>query len=65
MVPSITTTGGQPAQALPLGVVLLISMIKDGIEDYKKAQSDKSENEGNKVSQFRCSGHTKGEWEDT
>ena len=30
--------------ALPLFVVVLVQMIKDAYEDYKRAQSDKKEN---------------------
>jgi len=37
MVDSITTTNGKPTQSGPLIVVVLVSMIKDAYEDYKKA----------------------------
>ena len=49
LIPSISITGGKPAQALPLFTVVIISMIKDAIEDYKKSNHDKEENEKNKV----------------
>lgn len=41
----ISITDGQPVQALPLIFVVLISMVKDAFEDYKRAKSDKEEND--------------------
>ena len=41
----MTISSGQPTLALPLLLVVLISMFKDGLEDYKRAKSDKEENE--------------------
>ena len=35
---------GQPTIFIPLSVILTISMIKDGLEDYKRYLSDKEEN---------------------
>ena len=52
MMPSITTTGGTPTQAMPLVVVVLVSMIKDAYEDYNKAQLDKQENVESKAEVF-------------
>lgn len=43
-IPSITITGGVPTTVLPLAFVVIVAMIKDGIEDYKRYQSDKTEN---------------------
>jgi len=36
MVPEISITGGQPTQLLPLGFVILVSMVKDFFEDWKR-----------------------------
>ena len=49
MIPAISITNGKPAQAMPLFVVLFVSMVKDFIEDYKKSINDKDENEFRKV----------------
>ena len=43
-IKSISISNGQPAMALPLGTIVLISMLKDAYEDYKRHQADKSEN---------------------
>jgi phospholipid-transporting ATPase len=43
-IKSISISNGQPAMALPLGVIVFISMLKDAYEDYKRHQADKSEN---------------------
>lgn len=44
MVPIISITNGVPAQAFPLSVVIVLSMIKDIFEDYKRHKSDHQEN---------------------
>lgn len=41
----ISITGGKPATALPLAGVVLVSMLKDAFEDYKRYDSDKKEND--------------------
>jgi len=43
-IKSISISNGKPAMALPLTVVVIVSMIKDAFEDYKRAQADKKEN---------------------
>ena len=45
MITVISISNGQPAMAPPLIIVVLISMIKDAYEDYKRHQEDKGENE--------------------
>ena len=40
----ISISGGKPAMALPLSFVILVSMIKDMFEDYKRYKSDTEEN---------------------
>ena len=40
MIPIISITNGFPAQLLPLVVVIVITMIKDIFEDYKRHKSD-------------------------
>ena len=44
MIPEISVTGGFPYMLPPLTFVLIISMIKDAYEDYKRHKSDKTEN---------------------
>ena len=45
MIKKISISNGQPAMAPPLAFVVLLSMIKDAYEDYKRHKSDRSENE--------------------
>ena len=35
-VPAITISAGKPAMALPLTAVIIVSMLKDAFEDYKR-----------------------------
>ncbi len=44
MITVISISNGQPAMAPPLFCVVLISMIKDAYEDYKRHQEDGGEN---------------------
>lgn len=44
LIPSISNSGGFPAQLLPLTVVVIISMLKDLFEDWKRHKSDNAEN---------------------
>ena len=43
-IKKISITGGKPSMALPLSVVILVSMLKDFLEDSKRHKSDKKEN---------------------
>ena len=45
--PDITNTDGKPLIYLPLGVIIMISMIKDFLEDHKRWKSDREENNKN------------------
>ena len=45
MIKLISTSGGLPVIFLPLTVVLIISAIKDLIEDLKRHRDDENENE--------------------
>ena len=47
MVPHISDTHGQPTIAIPLVLVVLASVIKDGIEDRKRASADHYQNSQN------------------
>ena len=40
-IKTISISDGKPAMAVPLIGVVIISMIKDAFEDYKRAQVDK------------------------
>ncbi len=44
MIDKISITSGSPVMALPLSVVIGVSMIKDIFEDSKRHKSDKQEN---------------------
>ena len=44
MIPEISNSNGFPAQLLPLSAVVLISMMKDLFEDWKRHKSDNVEN---------------------
>ncbi|CAD8165511.1 unnamed protein product [Paramecium octaurelia] len=42
--PSVTTTDGQPTVYLPLSFIIMVSMIKDFFEDFKRHRADDEEN---------------------
>ena len=44
LIPAISLTGGLPTVAVPLAIVVIVNMIKDGIEDYRRHSSDNKEN---------------------
>jgi len=44
-IPKVTVSGGVPTMLPPLIFVLLISGIKDAVEDRKRKKADKEENE--------------------
>jgi len=44
MVDEISISAGFPTQLMPLSTVLLVSMLKDAYEDYKRYRNDKNEN---------------------
>jgi magnesium-transporting ATPase (P-type) len=44
MIKEISNSNGQPTLLLPLGFVILVSMVKDFLEDFKRQRSDKQEN---------------------
>ena len=44
MIDKISISNGQPAMLAPLAFVIILSMIKDGFEDYKRHKEDKAEN---------------------
>ena len=43
-IPAISISGGKPVTLMPLTFVLLGSMLKDGLEDCARHQSDDTEN---------------------
>ena len=47
MIDEISISGGKPAMALPLVVIVVVSMIKDAFEDYKRHKADDLENNTN------------------
>ncbi len=44
MIPVISISEGVPTIFLPLFIIVLVTAIKDGYEDYKRRKSDKEEN---------------------
>ena len=54
-IPDISNSGGVPNILLPLGLVLLISGIKDYLEDRKRKKSDNEEN--NRIALVRKNGN--------
>jgi phospholipid-transporting ATPase len=44
IIPSISISNNKPAMAMPLAIVVLVSMFKDAIEDYKRHKNDDKEN---------------------
>ena len=47
MVPVITVSNSVPTMYLPLATIVLISLLKDGYEDYKRYRADEEENRKN------------------
>jgi hypothetical protein len=43
-IPMISISNNKPAMALPLIGVVIVSMIKDAFEDYKRKKNDTLEN---------------------
>ena len=43
-IKSISISDGKPAMAVPLTIIVLVSMMKDAYEDYKRHVADGSEN---------------------
>jgi len=44
IIPSISISDNKPVMALTLAIVVLVSMFKDAIEDYKRHKNDDKEN---------------------
>lgn len=44
MVPSISTSGGQPILWGPLAIILMVTALKDLFEDLKRKNDDNKEN---------------------
>ena len=44
IIPTISISNNKPVMALPLAIVVLVSMFKDAIEDYKRHKNDDKEN---------------------
>ena len=44
MIPDITISNGQPVTLVPLFIIVLVSAIKDLLEDLKRKRSDNEEN---------------------
>ena len=44
VIPGVTTSNGVPTYLPPLFAIVLLTMVKDGYEDYKRYKSDQEEN---------------------
>ena len=44
ILPEVSNTQQQPLIYVPLFVIILVSMLKDYLEDYKRKKSDREEN---------------------
>lgn len=60
---SISISGGKSVQAVPLIMVVIVSMIKDAFEDYKRHQSDGKEN-GAEAQVYENGAMMKKKWKD-
>jgi hypothetical protein len=40
----ISDSGGKPVLAMPLAFVVIVSMVKDAVEDCRRTKSDQEEN---------------------
>ena len=45
MIDKISISAGEPVMAMPLIFVVVLSMVKDAYEDFKRHRADKNENE--------------------
>lgn len=61
--PAISLSGGKPTIFMPLFVLVLVSMIKDFIENLKRRKSDEKENES-EVEFLSGVGFVTRKWED-
>ena len=44
LIPDVSDSNGLPTYLPPLMIIVILSMIKDGLEDYKRYKSDQEEN---------------------
>jgi phospholipid-transporting ATPase len=45
LIKPISDAGGEPVMLVPLSFIILVSMMKDIVEDYQRHKSDNDENE--------------------
>lgn len=43
-IKSISISNGKSVMAIPLSIIVFVSMLKDAFEDYKRSKSDNEEN---------------------
>lgn len=63
IIPVVSITNGIPYTYLPLSIILLISMLKDFVEDFKRRKSDTEENR-RKIRIFNENKESDAEWKD-
>jgi len=63
MIPTITTTNGQPLIYIPLSVVVAVSAIKDLFEDLARRKDDSKENHGHTL-KLTADGFVQCQWQD-
>jgi phospholipid-transporting ATPase len=61
---SISISNGKSVMIYPLALVVMVSMIKDAVEDYKRHCNDAQENEGYKTWVYRGGVFQKIRWQD-
>ena len=62
-IPNVTTSNGIPTYLPPLLTIMILTMIKDGYEDYKRYKSDEEEN-NKKTLAWRDGNFTQIQWRD-
>jgi magnesium-transporting ATPase (P-type) len=63
VIPDVTTSDGLPTYLPPLLTIVLLTMIKDGYEDYKRYKSDQEEN-NKEAAVFRDGRFSATKWKD-
>ena len=62
MVPAISVSEGKPTMFFPLSIVVIVSMVKDFVEDWKRHKSDRKENQ-TKIEVLNELGYSQSRWE--
>jgi phospholipid-transporting ATPase len=63
IIPEVSISDGIPTILAPLSFIVLLSMVKDAFEDYKRFKSDREENE-KQAFVFRAGKFERADWKD-